>query len=471
MWSSAVTSPYGSSKTTDDEIGALVDSFNSMLTEVGERSRALEASNQALQHETRERRDAEDAVRRLNNTLEERIVSRTAELEHAHEQLRQSQKMEAIGQLTGGIAHDFNNMLQAISGSLQLILRKAERNQTSAVVAHVDNARKAVDRAAALTNRLLAFARRQALQPRAVDADHLIRGITELIRGTVGPAIALELRLGDGTWQVVCDPNQLENALLNVAINARDAMPAGGRLIIQTADRSLSESDVASIDYGRAGDYVEIAVTDTGTGMDEATRARVFEPFFTTKPIGRGTGLGLSQVYGFVRQSGGIVQIESAPSVGTTVRLQLPRQESDSRDGAASQAAADVASVHGRGVVLLVEDEIDARDVMAEWLDEQGYDVVVAGDGPTALRRLEEMAHLDLLITDVGLPNGLNGRQVGEAARQRWKNLPILFITGYAGTALEEDLDANMQVLPKPFALETLSEVVGSVLKDGTSTA
>ena len=452
-------------KTTGDEIGVLVDSFNSMLAELGERARALQASNEALQHETGERRDAEEALRVLNNTLEERIATRTEELEHAHEQLRQSQKMEAIGQLTGGIAHDFNNMLQAIGGSLQLMRRKIERGRANEALDHVDSARKTVDRAAALTNRLLAFARRQALQPRPVDVDALIVGMEELIRGTVGPTIAVDLRMGDGIWPVVCDPNQLENALLNIAINARDAMPDGGRLAIRTSDRPMNGPDGVRDDEGRSGDYVEIAVVDTGTGMDPATIARVFEPFFTTKPIGRGTGLGLSQVYGFVRQSGGFVQLDSVPGAGTTVRLYLPRHHVT--DQAEVRPPQDVV-VPGRekGVLVLVEDESEVRAMTTEWLRDLGYEVLEAEDGPAALRLFDRSAPVDLLVTDVGLPNGLNGRQVADAARERWPGLPVLFITGYAGSALQAELAPDMQLLGKPFSLDILANRIAGMLHE-----
>jgi len=396
-----------------------------------------------------------------NIQLRAQIVER----ESAEASLRQSQKMEAVGQLTGGIAHDFNNMLQAIGGSLELMHRRIEQGRVTEAGRYVDGARKTVARAAALTNRLLAFARRQPLQSRSVDLDGLIVGIEELVRGTVGPGIRVELDMSDGVWPVLCDPNQLENALLNVAINARDAMPDGGRLTISTRHMSLRTPDVAGQDEAKPGDYVEIAVADTGTGMDEATRARVFEPFFTTKPIDQGTGLGLSQCYGFVRQSGGFVRLDSTPGQGTTVRLYLPRHGTAGAEAAQQAQRAEPERVAVQGTVLLVEDDEDVRALAAEWLRELGYQVLEAEDGSAALGLLARTSHVDLLVTDVGLPNGLNGRQVADAARERRQGLPVLLITGYAGSALENQLAPGMQVIGKPFTLEMLAARIGTILE------
>ncbi len=418
-------------------------------------------------------------ARLATDTLEARVAERTAALtqavhalhtealerEQAEAALRQSQKMEAVGQLTGGIAHDFNNMLQAIGGSLELIRRRIGQGRTDEAASFVDTARQTVERAAALTNRLLAFARRQALQPRDVEPDKLIEGMAELIRRTTGPGIMVELRMGDGIWTVSCDPNQLENVLLNLAINARDAMPEGGRLTIGTADVQLREADVAGQDGASPGDYVEISVADTGTGMDEVTRAHAFEPFFTTKPIGQGTGLGLSQLYGFVRQSDGAVRLDSVLGQGTTVRLYLPRHE-PAQVQPEDPAPEGKPEPAGAGeTVLLVEDEEGVRAVAAEHLREFGYTVLEAPDGPEALGLLHSDVRVDVLVTDVGLPGGLNGRQVADAARGRRPSLPVLFITGFAGDALEGQLAPGMEIIGKPFALSALAAKVQAILE------
>ena len=427
------------------------------------------------------RKQAEAALLQLNETLEARVAERTAALSQAvdalhaealertqaEDALRQAQKMEAVGQLTGGIAHDFNNMLQAIDGALEMLWRRIEQGRAAEASRYVQAARGTVERAAALTNRLLAFARRQTLHPKPVELNKLIEGTAELIRRTMGPDVTVELRLGDGAWTVLCDPNQVENALLNLAINARDAMPGSGRLTICTGDVRLSEADVAKQEGAEPGDYVEIAVSDIGSGMDEATRTRAFEPFFTTKPIGQGTGLGLSQVYGFVRQSNGVVRLDSAPGRGTTVRLYL-RRHGHAREAAAdgAEGASPAAEVGTGGTVLLVEDEAGVREVAAERLRELGYAVLEAADGSEALRVLHGSrgASVDLLVTDVGLPGGLNGRQVADIMRDRHPGLPVLFITGYAGRALEEHLAPGMDVIGKPFTLDALAKRVRAML-------
>jgi len=410
------------------------------------------------------------ALRLVNDQLSRQMEEREGNLAILQEHealLRQSQKMEAVGQLTGGIAHDFNNMLQAIGGSLEMMERRIGQGRSSEAEQFVDTARKTVERAAALTHRLLAFARRQPLQPRSVEPDELIAGMEELIRRTMGPGVTIELRMNDGVWTVLCDPNQLENVLLNLTINARDAMPDGGRLTIATNDVTLSEADVVGQEGARPGAYVEISVIDTGTGMDATTKARAFEPFFTTKPIGQGTGLGLSQLYGFVRQSGGIVRLDSAPGQGTTVRLYLPRHaDADEPETKAAGSGQGAASQSGAGeTVLLVEDETNVRMVAAEALRDFGYRVLEAADGPAALQVLHSAVRVDLMVTDVGLPGGLNGRQVADAARERRPVLPVLFITGYAGHALEGQLAPGMEVIGKPFALDVLAARVRAMLE------
>ncbi len=396
---------------------------------------------------------------------QERLRTGAMERERVEEALRQSHKMEAIGQLTGGIAHDFNNMLQAIGGSLELMRQRMQQGRADDAVRFVDGACKTVQRAGALTNQLLAFARRQALQPEPVVLDTLVEGMGELIRRTVGPGVLVELRMRDGDWTVLCDPNQLESALLNLAINARDAMPDGGRLTIGTEDVQLQAGDIAGQDGAKPGAYVELSIVDTGMGMDEATRVRAFEPFFTTKPTGQGTGLGLSQLYGFVRQSDGVVRLDSAPGQGTTVRLYLPRHGSVTVFEEQRAPQWEPVEASKTGSVLLVDDEEAVRAVAAERLRDLGYAVLEAKDGSAALRVLRAGARVDVLVTDVGLPGGLNGRQVADAARERRPGLPVLFITGYAGGALEQQLAPGMQVISKPFALDTLAAKVRAMLE------
>jgi PAS domain S-box-containing protein len=391
--------------------------------------------------------------------LERRVAERTAELMTAEETLRQAQKMEAVGQLTGGIAHDFNNMLQGVTGGLDMARRRVAEGRAEAALRYLDAAREAAARAAGLTRRLLAFARRQQLDPKPVDADGLVAGLAELIHRTVGPEVALELRLRGGVGSVVCDPNELESALLNLCINARDAMPGGGRLAIGTEPVQQSPADIPNGE-AKPGRYVAISVADTGMGMPPEVLERVFEPFFTTKPQGQGTGLGLSQVYGFVRQSGGMVRVESAPGQGTTVRLLLPLHD---RAAAERELEAPPPPVAGAGgTVLLVDDEEAARRPAADCLRELGLTVLEAQDGPAALRVLAA-TRPDLLVSDVGLPGGMNGRQLAEAARDRRPGLPVLFITGYAGT----ELPPGIEVISKPFELDTLMRRVQALLEAG----
>jgi PAS domain S-box-containing protein len=422
---------------------------------------------------------ARDLLARSREELEAHVAERTAELRRALETLRaemaqrerveaalrQAQKMEAVGQLTGGIAHDFNNMLQGIAGSLEMARRRAGEGRLAEVGRYLEPARQAVDRAAGLTRRLLAFARRQRLEPKPIDPDALVAGMADLVRRTVGPEIRLELHLRDGRARVVCDPSELESALLNLCINARDAMPDGGRLTIGTEDIRLSAADILAQAGGHEvaapGDYVAISVADTGKGMPPEVVDRAFEPFFTTKPQGQGTGLGLSQVYGFVRQSGGLVRLESRPGQGTTVRLCLPQ----TLPVAAAERPAEAPPPARAGAhrsVLLVDDERIAREAMAERLRELGYRVLEAADGPAALNLLDGGAQVDMLVTDVGLPNGMNGRQVAEAVRARQPGLPLLFITGYAGT----ELPPGSAVVDKPFDLDTLARKVQAALAD-----
>ena len=416
---------------------------------------------------------AREVLTRSREELEAQVAERTAEVRHALDSLqaemaqreraeatlRQMQKMEAVGQLTGGIAHDFNNMLQGIVGSLDMAVRRAGEGRTADVLRFLENARQAVNRAAGLTRRLLAFARRQRLDPKPVDPDAVVAGIADLVRRTVGPAIRLDLRLRDGRARVLCDPTELESALLNVCINARDAMPGGGQLTIGTEDVDLSGADLTGQEGAASGSYVAISIADTGKGMPTDVMERAFEPFFTTKPLGHGTGLGLSQVYGFVRQSGGVVRLESAPGSGTTVHILLPQYALATVAEGIGAALAPHAAGPGQAV-LLVEDEDIVRSIAAERLRELGYHVLEAADGPAALHLLDGGAQVDMLVTDVGLPNGMNGRQVAEAVRERRPELPLLFITGYAGI----ELPPGSEVIDKPFDLNILARKVQTSL-------
>jgi len=419
---------------------------------------------------------AGEELRRTNDLLELRVVERTRELADANAAMRaeigtrqsmqakllQTQKLEALGQLTGGIAHDFNNMLQAVRGSLDLMRRRVAQGRPQQVERYIDAATEATGRAALLTQRLLAFARRQALAPTRVHPNRLVESAAGLIQRAIGPGIEVSLNLGHDVCPVLCDPSQLEAGLLNVALNGRDAMPAGGRLTVSTANKRLEGAELAGGVDIPSGDYVEISVSDTGIGMTQDVLAHAFEPFFTTKPLGKGTGLGLSQLYGFVHQSRGEVFLESEPGQGTTLRMFLPcAANTVTADTAEAAGEQDRAQGARPGTVLLIEDEAPVRTMAAEALRELGWRVIEAADGPQAIRLLEAGGVLDMLITDIGLPGGLNGRQVADAVRERHPGLPVLLITGYAGTALEYQLEPGIEVMAKPFSLEALAAAVG----------
>ncbi len=392
-------------------------------------------------------------------------LAEQARLREAEEALRQSQKMEAVGQLTGGIAHDFNNLLAGISGSLELLGKRLAEGRTSGMERYIEAAQGAAQRAASLTQRLLAFSRRQTLDPRPTDMNRLIGGMEDLIRRSVGPNVEVEVVGAGGLWTTRVDRSQLENALLNLCVNARDAMgPGGGRLTIETANKWLDERHARERDLS-PGQYVSLCVTDTGSGMDAATAERIFDPFFTTKPIGQGTGLGLSMIHGFVRQSGGQVRVYSEVGKGTTMCLYLPRWLGEAEDDVAPPASDDAAPGHGE-VVLVVDDEPTVRMLVLEVLREGGYRALEAGDGPTALRILETDARIDLLITDVGLPGGMNGRQVADAARLLRPGLKTLFITGYAENAAVGNglLEPGMEVMTKPFVMHDLAAKVTQMI-------
>gem|GEM_PF-239307 len=387
------------------------------------------------------------------------------ELAKAQEALRQSQKMEAVGQLTGGIAHDFNNLLAGVSGNLELLGLRMGQGQMTGLERYVVNAQEAARRAASLTQRLLAFSRRQTLDPKPTDPNRLISGMEDLIRRTVGPAIELEVVGAIGLWPVYADQSQLENALLNLTINARDAMPQGGRITIETANKWLDDRAARERDL-TPGQYVSICVTDTGTGMTPEVIAQAFDPFFTTKPLGQGTGLGLSMIHGFVRQSGGQVRIYSEPGSGTTMCLYFPRFTGSLEAEEADVEAMALDAGHGE-TVLIIDDEEAVRSLVVEVLTEAGYNVLEAGDGPSGLKLLQTEARIDLLITDVGLPGGLNGRQVADAARAGRPGLKVLFITGYAENAAVGNghLEPGMTVITKPFGVAALGNKVTEILE------
>ena len=410
-------------------------------------------------------REAEAQLRALNETLEQRVAERTAMLMQAEEKLRQSQKMEAVGQLTGGLAHDFNNLLAGISGALELMNRRIHQGRLSDVDKYMVAAQGSAKRAAVLTQRLLAFSRRQTLEPRATNVNTLMYGMAELIQRTAGPGIQIETSGAVDAWTAFVDVSQLENALLNLCINARDAMPEGGRIQLQTHNRWLDLDTARGYDLTE-GPYLCLSVTDTGTGMSPEVMAHVFEPFFTTKPIGQGTGLGLSMIYGFAQQSGGQVHLQSTQGEGTCVSLYLPRHHgaAPGDERTPGQATLEVAQ-HGE-TVLLVDDESTVRMLLADVLGELGYTVIEAADSAAGLKLLRSDVHIDLLVTDVGLPGGMNGRQMAEAGMELRPGLKTLFITGYAETAVMGygQLGAGMGVLTKPFAVEVLGGRVRELL-------
>ncbi|MBS9476375.1 response regulator [Ancylobacter sp. VKM B-3255] len=412
-----------------------------------------------------QRKRTEAELQALNATLERRVMEEVEERSKAEDRLRQAQKMEAVGQLTGGIAHDFNNMLAVIISGLNLTQRKLDKGDTD-VGRFVEAALEGAQRAATLTQRLLAFSRQQPLSPKPVEVGRLVTGMSDLLIRTLGETIRVETVIGAGLWQVRVDPAQLESAILNLAVNARDAMPEGGTLTVETAN--VDVDDLHARDSGIAvGHYVLIAVTDTGTGMDEATISRAFDPFFTTKPVGKGTGLGLSQVYGFVRQSGGHVRIYSELDLGTTVKIYLPRLQGpmpaepprEPRDVARRGTAAET--------VLVVEDDARVRALSSEVLRDLGYTVVEAAGPLEALRFIEAGPCPALLFTDVVMP-GMSGRQLVDEVRRLHPALKVLYTTGYTRDAIVHNgtLDAGTHLLPKPFNVEALAAKVRAILDE-----
>lgn len=389
------------------------------------------------------------------------------ELTAIQDTLRQAQKMEAVGQLTGGLAHDFNNLLAGISGSLELMQTRMRQGRFSDVERYIAVAQGAARRAAALTHRLLAFSRRQTLDPKPTDVNRLVADMQDLIGRTVGPSILIEVVGASGLWPALIDPPQLENALLNLCINARDAMPEGGRITIETANKWLDERAARHYDMP-AGQYLSVCVTDTGTGMPPEVIARVFEPFYTTKPIGQGTGLGLSMIYGFAQQSGGQVRIYSELQKGTTVCLYLPRYYGEVPDHAIAEHSGLLSRSNQDRTVLVVDDEATVRMLVTEIVEDLGYTAIEAGDSAGGLKILQSDIRIDLLVTDVGLPGGMNGRQMADAARVGRPDLKVLFITGYAENSVFSNgyLASGMAMLTKPFAVDAMSTRIRSMLED-----
>ena len=418
-------------------------------------------------------RASDEALRRLNAELEARVAERTAALTNemaertaAEAQLRQMQKMESIGQLTGGIAHDFNNMLAIVIGSLDLARRRLSGAEHPQVTQCLNNAREGAQRAAVLTARLLAFSRQQPLAPQLLDPNKLVGGMSELLRRTLGENIHVETVLAGGLWRTFADPAQLESAIINLAINARDAMPTGGKLTIETANSDLDERYASAHAEVEPGQYVLISVSDTGTGMAPEVVERAFDPFYTTKGAGKGTGLGLSQVFGYVKQSGGHVKIYSEIGRGTTVKVYLPRHL-----GAASTTLADEAEKAALPlgtpdtIVLVVEDEEPVRHMTVDALRELGYTVVQASDGKEALRHLQLQPRVDVMFTDIVMPD-MTGRELVDQARKSRPDLKVLYTTGYTRNAVVHNgvLDRDVAFLPKPFTLEQLAAKIRDVL-------
>jgi signal transduction histidine kinase/CheY-like chemotaxis protein len=416
---------------------------------------------------------------KLNAELERRVEERTAALAEKTELLRreiegradaearvaQLQRLEAVGQLTGGIAHDFNNMLAIVMGNLNLAQTRIARGAYD-VGRFIDNAMEGSKKGAALTQRLLAFGRRQPLKPSLLDVNALVRGMSELLQRSLGPGIDIETVLSGGLWRTYADPTQLESAIVNLALNARDAMPDGGKLTVETMNAHIDDAYAAANPDAAPGQYVVVAVSDTGVGMPPDVLGRAFEPFYTTKEVGHGTGLGLSQIYGYLKQSGGHAKIYSEPGEGTTVKLYLPREVAGTEASIEQPAAASaVATAKPGEVVLVVEDEANVRSFAVEALGELGYVVHEAEDGPAALRLLESCGPVDLLFTDVVMP-GMTGRELADAVLRRWSEVKVLYTTGYTSNAIVHGgrLDPGVNLLPKPYVIDDLARKVRAAL-------
>ncbi len=434
------------------------DRFPGVLIDITAR-RGLEAERDRVAAELRD----------LNATLEQRVEERTSALVETQEALRQSQKMEAVGQLTGGLAHDFNNLLAGISGALELMHLRALNGQFKDFERYILTAQNGVKRAASLTHRLLAFSRRQTLDPRPADVNRLVADMQDLVQRSVGPGISIEVVKAAGLWNALVDGSQLENALLNLCINARDAMPDGGRITIETANRWLDERAARQRDVA-PGQYLSLSVTDSGVGIAPDILEKVFEPFFTTKPVGEGTGLGLSMVYGFAKQSSGQVRVYSELGMGTTVTIYLPRHAGEVEDDVPDLVAAIAPASAKKRNVLVVDDEPMIRMLVIETINDLGYNALEASDSASGLKILQSDVAIDLLVSDVGLPGGLNGRQMADAGRQSRPDLPVLFITGYAENAAigNGHVMPGMQVMTKPFEMQALASRIRAMVEGQT---
>jgi PAS domain S-box-containing protein len=431
------------------------------------RDRGRVAGVLAVWHDVTERKAEEDRQRQLGEKLERDVQEKVREIEAANAQVRQLQKMEAIGQLTGGIAHDFNNMLAVVIGSLDLATRKLDKEPDKAR-ASINNAQEGARRAATLTARLLAFSRQQPLAPEPIDPNKLVAGMSELLRRTIGESVQVETVLAGGIWRAYADAGQLENALLNLCVNSRDAMPEGGRLTIETANAHLDDSYAATHAEVKAGQYLMLAVTDTGVGMAPEVIERAFDPFYTTKGPARGTGLGLSQVYGFVKQSGGHIKIYSEQGDGTTVKIYLPRYLGKDVPATVQEIGVERPVGAADEVILVVEDELAVRTMSVDALRELGYTVIHAGSGADALQKLEAHPSVNLLFTDIVMPD-MNGRRLADTVLARRPTIKVLYTTGYTQNAVIHNgtLDAGVAFLPKPFSLDALARKVRQVLDGG----
>ena len=431
-----------------------------ILRDINER-KAIDA---ALRESEEAARAAARALADLNQTLEQRVQDRTAQLMKAEQALRQSQKMEAIGQLTGGIAHDFNNLLQGIIGALHVIGKRIAAGRIGEVDRFLTGALESANRAASLTHRLLAFARQQPVDPRPLDENELISSVEELLRRTIGETLQLNFVPAADLWLVRCDGNQLENAILNLAINARDAMPSGGTLTLETSNRTLDVEEARARDV-RPGEYVRLLITDTGSGMSPEIQARIFDPFFTTKAIGKGTGLGLSMVYGFVRQSDGSIKVDSALGRGTSIEICLPRYRGELEPESTDELHRRDKRAKSDEVVLVVEDESIVRLLVVDVLQELGYHALEAQNGAAALRILQSHQRIDLLVADLGLPD-INGRQLADVGVAKRKGLKVLFMTGYAEQAAGSSFLTNgMEIIMKPFNMDALAARIREMIE------